>query len=83
VRLAYLDEAGISKTADEPYLVVAGIILHGDDIGVRSRSISGDLGKEIKIIHHEYTDRYAEILTGINTFYSKRIIYTIDFYAKT
>jgi hypothetical protein len=31
VRLAYLHEAGISKTTDEPYLVVAGIILHGDE----------------------------------------------------
>jgi hypothetical protein len=30
VRLAYLNEAGILKTADEPYAVVAGIILRGD-----------------------------------------------------
>jgi hypothetical protein len=50
VRLAYLDAAGIPKTADEPYLVVAGIILHGDDIGVRPRSISGHLGKDIYLM---------------------------------
>jgi hypothetical protein len=31
VRIAYLDEAGKSKHEEEPYLVVAGIILHGDE----------------------------------------------------
>jgi hypothetical protein len=31
VRIAYLDEAGISNRSQEPYLVVAGIILHGDE----------------------------------------------------
>lgn len=31
VRIAYLDEAGISNPAHEPYLVVAGIILHADE----------------------------------------------------
>ena len=30
VRLIYLDEAGISNPAHEPYLVVAGVIIHGD-----------------------------------------------------
>jgi hypothetical protein len=30
VRLTYLDEAGISNPRQEPYLVIAGIILHGD-----------------------------------------------------
>jgi hypothetical protein len=30
VRLLYLDEAGISKRDEEPYLVVAGMIVHGD-----------------------------------------------------
>lgn len=30
MRLAYLDEAGISNPRQEPYLVVAGIILNGD-----------------------------------------------------
>lgn len=30
VRLVYLDEAGISSKAQEPYLVVAGVIVHGD-----------------------------------------------------
>jgi Protein of unknown function (DUF3800) len=30
VRLAYLDEAGISDVQQEPYLVVAGVILNGD-----------------------------------------------------
>lgn len=31
MRIAYLDEAGISNPAHEPYLVVAGIILHADE----------------------------------------------------
>jgi len=31
VRIAYLDEAGISNPAHEPYLVVAGIIMHADE----------------------------------------------------
>jgi hypothetical protein len=31
VRLVYLDEAGISNPREEPILVVAGIIVHGDD----------------------------------------------------
>jgi hypothetical protein len=31
VRLVYLDEAGISNSREEPILVVAGIIVHGDD----------------------------------------------------
>lgn len=30
VRLVYLDEAGISSKVQEPYLVVAGLIVHGD-----------------------------------------------------
>lgn len=30
MRLAYLDEAGISKRDQEPYLVVAGVIIDGD-----------------------------------------------------
>jgi Protein of unknown function (DUF3800) len=31
VRIAYLDEAGKSKPEEEPYLVVAGVILHADE----------------------------------------------------
>lgn len=31
VRIAYLDEAGLSNPLQEPYLVVAGIILHADE----------------------------------------------------
>lgn len=31
VRIAYLDEAGKSKVEEEPYLVVAGIVLHADE----------------------------------------------------
>ena len=30
VRLAYMDEAGISNPAQEPYLVVAGVLIHAD-----------------------------------------------------
>lgn len=30
VRIAYLDEAGIGDPAQEPFVVVAGIVLHGD-----------------------------------------------------
>ena len=30
VRLAYMDEAGISNPQQEPYLVVAGVIIHAD-----------------------------------------------------
>jgi hypothetical protein len=35
--------------------------------------------KAIKIVHHGYTDRYAEVGTGAKTFDSKRIIDTIRF----
>lgn len=31
VRFAYMDEAGISNPEHEPYVVVCGIIVHGDD----------------------------------------------------
>lgn len=31
MRIAYLDEAGVSNPTQEPYLVVAGIILHADE----------------------------------------------------
>lgn len=31
MRIAYLDEAGISNPQHEPYLVVAGVILHADE----------------------------------------------------
>jgi len=31
VRVAYLDEAGISKPAEEPYCVVAGILVNADE----------------------------------------------------
>ena len=31
MRLVYLDEAGISNPQQEPYLVVAGIIVHADE----------------------------------------------------
>ncbi len=41
VRLVYLDEAGISKTAEEPYLVVAAVIVHADNE-------TGPLSKELK-----------------------------------
>ena len=30
VRIAYVDEAGTSNPKEEPYLVVAGVMLHGD-----------------------------------------------------
>jgi hypothetical protein len=30
MRIAYLDEAGISNIRQEPYLVIAGILIHGD-----------------------------------------------------
>jgi hypothetical protein len=30
LRLVYMDEAGISKPAEEPFLVVAGVIVHAD-----------------------------------------------------
>jgi Protein of unknown function (DUF3800) len=30
VRLVYIDEAGISKPTEEPFVVVAGVIAHGD-----------------------------------------------------
>jgi hypothetical protein len=30
VRLVYLDEAGVSKISEEPYLVIAGVILNAD-----------------------------------------------------
>jgi hypothetical protein len=30
VRLVYIDEAGISKPTQEPFVVVAGVIVHGD-----------------------------------------------------
>ena len=30
MRLAFMDEAGISKPEEEPFLVVAGVIVHGD-----------------------------------------------------
>ena len=31
VRLAFIDEAGISKPEHEPFLVVAGVLIHGDN----------------------------------------------------
>jgi hypothetical protein len=31
VRLAFIDEAGISKPRQEPFLVVAGVVIHGDN----------------------------------------------------
>jgi hypothetical protein len=31
VRLAFIDEAGISKPQQEPFLVVAGVVIHGDN----------------------------------------------------
>jgi hypothetical protein len=31
VRLVYLDEAGLSKPSEEPFLVVAGVIIHADN----------------------------------------------------
>jgi hypothetical protein len=30
VRIAYFDEAGIAHEKQEPYLVVAGVMIHGD-----------------------------------------------------
>jgi hypothetical protein len=30
VRLVYMDEAGISKAAEEPFTVVAGVVVHAD-----------------------------------------------------
>jgi len=32
VRLAYFDEAGISNPKDEPFVVVAGVLVHGDGV---------------------------------------------------
>jgi Protein of unknown function (DUF3800) len=31
VRIVYIDEAGLSKASEEPYLVVAGVLVHGDN----------------------------------------------------
>ncbi len=31
VRIVYLDEAGISNPKQEPFVTVAGVIVHGDD----------------------------------------------------
>ncbi len=38
MRLAYIDEAGISNPTQEPYLVVAGVIVHGDGQMAQVRS---------------------------------------------
>ena len=45
VRLIYLDEAGISNPAHEPFLVVAGILIHGDK---QWKLIEGDL---VNLVH--------------------------------
>jgi hypothetical protein len=68
VRLAYLDKAGTSKTADEPYLLVAGIILHGDDIGVRSSSISGHLSKDSYLMTRSRFSNAKDIFHGRGKF---------------
>jgi len=31
VRLAYFDEAGVSRAREEPFLVVSGVLIHGDN----------------------------------------------------
>jgi Protein of unknown function (DUF3800) len=52
VRLVYLDEAGLSKPSEEPFLVVAGAIVHADHKltaierhldGLAARNIRGEL----------------------------------------
>ena len=52
VRLVYLDEAGLSKPSEEPFLVVAGAIVHADHKltaierhldGIAARNIRGEL----------------------------------------
>jgi hypothetical protein len=45
MRLAYVDEAGIGNPAHEPYLVVAGVIIHGNGQLAQVRS---QLGKIVR-----------------------------------
>jgi hypothetical protein len=46
VRLIYLDEAGISNPAQEPFLVVAGIAIHADGHFKAIESHIDDLAKK-------------------------------------
>lgn len=47
VRLAYLDEAGVGKVVEEPYLVIAGVILNADQHW-------RDVQRHIKSIRRKY-----------------------------
>ena len=67
VRLVYLDEAGLSKPGEEPFLVVAGAIVHADHKltaierhldGIASRNIRRDLLDDGFVFHaHELYQR--------------------------
>jgi hypothetical protein len=54
VRLIYIDEAGISNPTHEPWVVVAGVIIHGDDKlnGVKN-ALEALMHRTIPRRHHE------------------------------
>jgi hypothetical protein len=54
VRLAYIDEAGISNARDEPFTVVAGAIIHADHVlnGVENQ-LERLMQRHIPAEHHE------------------------------
>ena len=54
VRLTYMDEAGIGKPEHEPYVVVAGVIVHGDEkLGQVRRALRKIIDKHIPAEHRE------------------------------
>lgn len=56
MRLVYLDEAGISSKSQEPFLVVGGVIVHGDHQ-------LGKLEKELEsILDRHVPDKYRDSL---------------------
>ncbi len=54
MRLVYMDEAGISHQAQEPFLVVSGVILHGD------RDLNGVENQLERIMHRNIPERLRD-----------------------
>src|SRR5262249_33690448 len=66
MRLAFMDESGISRPEEEPFLVVAAVIAHGDHT---LNGVEAQLGRIMKLrIPAEYWDVFVfhatELLKG-------------------
>jgi hypothetical protein len=78
VRLAFIDEAGISKPEDEPFLVVAGVLLDGDsDLNGVENQLERIMQRHIPPAHWEdFVFHATELFNGGGKVFKR---YKLDF----